>query len=71
MTAETGPAALGSFAAFYLVLFTALMIDVRVDALRSLKVFAWEVICFNKGKALKGAKRGRTPAKRRNLLFTS
>jgi len=40
MSAETGPAALGSFAAFYLVLLTALMIDVRVEALRSLKVLA-------------------------------
>jgi hypothetical protein len=47
------------------------MIDVRVVALRSLKVFAWEVICFNNGKALKGAKRGITPDKSRNLLFIS
>lgn len=62
---------MGSLAAFYLVLFTELTIDVRVDALSSLKVFAWEVIYFSKGKALKGANRGITPDKSRNLLLIS
>jgi len=40
MSAATGPAAFGSFAEFCLALLTALTIDVRVEAFRSVKVLA-------------------------------